>query len=781
MKLFDTKLKKTILTIAVTMILAITLIIIFISPIAKYLVEKYDVTYTGREIRMDYAYVNPFTGSVYIKNLKINELKSDSVFISSNEVSAQLNMFKLLTKTYEISHITLNQPIIVISQTNKDLNFDDLIQKFTSKEPTIKKTPVHFNMLNMEINNGAIYYRENTFPVNLSVIKLNIESPGLKWDMDTLNAKVSLLSGNGPGGIDGNITINLKNLNYKLDAIINKLQLKFFEQYFKKMSNYGSFEAVLDANIKTTGNFKDAQNINAKGMVAISNFHFGETSTKDFASFDKFILQVKDLNPKNKKYLLDSVSLSHPYFKFDRYDYLDNVQMMFGKKGTIVSGARNNEQEFNLILEIGGYIKALAKNFFRSNYKVNRLAIYKGNFAYNDYTLNEKFSVSASPINIVADSIDKKNSRVKLLFNTGLKPFGNAKVNLSINPKDSSDFDLDYHITKLPISIFNPYLLKYTSFPLDRGSIELNGTWHVKNGMIQSNNHLLVIDPRVNNRIRNKNYSWLPLRFIMFFVRDRGNIIDYEIPITGNLNKPDFIYKDAIFDALKNIFVKPATTSYRTQVKNTEYEIEKSMFLKWDMRKYELSSSQIKFLENMADLMKEDPNLSISIVPMPYTEKEKEYIMFFEAKKQYFLASKKLSTKSLCEDDTISIDRMSNKDSLFVKYLNSKLGNKLVFTVQDKCLNLLGNEYINKKMDELNASRKGQFKAFFKEIDINKQVKINPIKNNIPFNGFSYYKINYKGEIPKSLEKAYERINELNNEPPRNKLKKVRDKNAHIN
>lgn len=781
MNLINTKFKKTILTVVLIIAVSVTLVIIFISPIAKYLVEKYDVKYTGREITMDYAYVNPFTGYVYMKNVKINELKSDSVFISSKGLSARFNLFKLFSKTYEISHITLNQPIIVISQTNKDLNFDDLIQKFKPKKTLFKKTPLHFNMLNMTINDGIIYYRENTFPINLSVIKVNIESKGLKWDMDTLNAKVSLLSGNGPGGIDGNITINLKNLNYKLDAIINKLQLQFLEQYFKKMSNYGSFEAILDANLKTTGNFKDAQNINAKGMVTLINFHFGETATKDFASFDKFVLQVKDLNPKNKKYLLDSVSLSKPYFKFERYDYLDNVQMMFGKKGTVVAGAANNAQEFNLILEIGDYIKALAKNFFKSNYKVNRLAIYKGDFTYNDYTLNEKFSISASPIDIIADSIDKNNSRVKLLFNSGLKPFGNAKVNLSINPKDSSDFDLNYNITKLPISLFNPYLIKYTSFPLDRGSIELKGTWHVKNGIINSNNHLLVIDPRVNKRIKNKNIKWIPLRLIMFFVRERGNIIDYEIPITGNLNKPNFIYRDAIFDALENIFVKPATTSYRTEVKNTEYEIEKSMFLKWDMRKSDLSSSQEHFLENMADLLKEDPKLSISIDPMPYTEKEKEYILFFEAKKQYYLASQNRNSKSLCEDDTIAIDKMSNKDSLFVRYLNSKLGTKLAFTVQDKCLNLLGDDFVNKKLDGLNASRKAIFKSFFKEVEINKRLKMNPIKNNIPFNGFSYFKIDYKGEVPKSLEKAYERINELNNEPPRNKFKKVRDKNKQLN
>jgi hypothetical protein len=781
MKLFDTKLKKTILTIILTITIVVTLVIVFISPIAKYLVEKYDVKYTGREISMDYAYVNPFTGYVFMKNVNIKELKSDSIFIFSKGISAQLNMFKLFNKTYEISHITLNQPIIIISQTNKKINFDDIIKKFTPKKTSVKKTPLHFNMLNMKINDGIIYYRENTFPINLSVVKVNIESKGLKWDMDTLNAKVSLLSGNGPGGIDGNITINLKNLNYKLDAVINKLQLQFLEQYFKKMSNYGSFEAVLDANLKTTGNFKDAQNINAKGMVTLHNFHFGETASNDFASFDKFILQVRDLNPKNKKYLLDSISLSKPYFKFEKYDYLDNVQMMFGKKGTVVAGAANNTQEFNLILEIGNYIKALAKNFFKSDYKVNRLAIYKGDFTYNDYTLNEKFSISASPIDIIADSIDKNNSRVKLFFNAGLKPFGNAKVNLSINPKDSSDFDLNYNITKVPISLFNPYLIKYTSFPLDRGSIELNGAWHVKNGIINSNNHLLVIDPRVNKRIKNKNIKWIPLRLIMFFVRERGNIIDYEIPITGNLNKPNFVYRDVIFDALENIFVKPATTSYRTQVKNTEYEIEKSMFLKWDMRKSDLSSSQENFLEDMADLLKEDPNLSISIDPMPYTEKEKEYILFFEAKKQYYLASQNRTAKSLCEDDTITIDKMSNKDSLFVRYLNTKLDKKPAFTVQDKCLNLLGNDFVNKKLNDLNASRKDLAKSFFKDIEGKNRVKINSIKNNIPFNGFSYFKIDYKGEIPKSLEKAYERINELNNEPPRNKFKKVRDKNKQLN
>ena len=56
-----------------------------------------------------------------------------------------------------------------------------------------------------------------------------------------------------------------------------------------------------------------------------------------------------------------------------------------------------------------------------------------------------------------------------------IKPYGNISVALSINPKDSSDFDLQYHFQKLPVAMFNPYIISSTSFPLDRGTLEFKG------------------------------------------------------------------------------------------------------------------------------------------------------------------------------------------------------------------------------------------------------------------------------------------------------------------
>jgi hypothetical protein len=244
--------------------------------------------------------------------------------------------------------------------------------------------------------------------------------------------------------------------------------------------------------------------------------------------------------------------------------------------------------------------------------------------------MSEKFAIELNPFSFTADSIAKTNKRVNFKSTASIQPYGNFALGVSINPKDSSDFDFNYQFQKIPLTIFNPYLIKYTSFPLDRGTIEINGVWKVRNGQINSYNHLVVIDPRIGKKIRNKNANWLPLRLAMFFVREQGNVIDYEVPILGNLNDPKFKLRDVIFDVLGNIFIKPPTTPYRIVVKNVEAEIEKNLSLKWEMSNSLLTPQQETFLKRMADFLKEKPNVSITVYPQLYNQKEKEYILFYE-------------------------------------------------------------------------------------------------------------------------------------------------------
>jgi hypothetical protein len=772
------KLKKTFIIFFSTIIIVVVLVISFISPIAKYLIEKYDEKFTGRQITLGRVYVNPFTGYVYLSDLKIYESKSDSIFFSTESVIANFAMLKMFSKTYEISEITLEHPHGIIIQNKTQLNFTDLIEKFSPKNKSdTTKTSIHFNILNIKIIDGEFQYQEKLIPINYFIKKVNLESTGKRWDADTIAVKFSFLSGIGSGDMKGDFSMNFKNLGYRFAVLINKFSLQILDQYLKDLINYGNFKANLDANIKATGNFADEENLKASGLLAINEFHFGKSPKEDYVSFDKLTLDIIELSPKNHKYILDSISLNGPYLKYERYDYLDNLQTIFGKKGSNVTVVAGDATKFNLIIEIGRYIQVIAKNFFRSNYKVNRLAIYKGDLKFNDFSINEKFSVDLNPLYVIADSIDKNHTRVKVNLKSGIKPYGDVAVTLSIDPQDSVDFDIQYNLEKIPVSIFNPYTITYTSFPLDRGTIEINGKWNVRNGFIQSNNHLVIIDPRVTKKIKNKDTRWVPVPLIMSFIRENGNVIDYEIPVTGSLKNPKFHFGDVILDLVKNIFVKPATTAYRQEVKDIETDIEKSLSVKWQMRQNILRSNQEKFIEAMADFLVKNPKAFLAVYPQHYAIKEKEYILMFEAKKKYFQTITNKTALSLCKADSETIDKISIKDSLFVHYLNKQVNDPMLFTIQDKCAKLFGSSFINIKFNELNQQREKAFITFFTRKNVEQRVKIYSSIDNIPYNGFSFYKIEYKGGAPETLLKAYQEINELNDETPRKKFEKDRKRN----
>ena len=787
MKIARNRIIKILLIVIGFITITVGLVILFISPITKYLVEKYDEKYLGRQITMDWVYVNPFTGYVHIENLNVYESsksslykENDNIFFSSVGVSANFAMLRFLSKTIEISEITLDRPKGIIIQNKKELNFTDLIKLFTPERPRTTPASVHFTILSIKIENGVFYYREEVTPINYFIREVNIESTGKRWNSDTLALKYSFTSGPSTGTAKGNFSINFRTVDYRISASIHKFDLKFLEQYLRVLVNYGTLRANLDADIKATGNFRDLEILNAKGMLAFNDFHCGKNPDDDYAAFDRLVFQIIRLNPREHLYVFDSLLLHHPFFKYERYDYLDNLQMMFGKNGANLSDAGSGAGRFNLIMTIAGYIKGLVRNFFQSDYKINRLAIYKGEFRYNDFALSEKFSVSANPLTFEADSVDRHLTRVNAYLKSGIQPYGSISVTLCINPKNKDDFDMQYHILKIPVTVFNPYLITYTSFPLDRGTIELNGAWKVRDGSIQSDNHLVVIDPRRTNRVRNKDKKWLPLPLIMSLIRERGNVIDYEIPITGNLKDPKFHLKDVIIDLLENIFVKPATAAYRLEIKNTETEIEKSLTLKWQMRQSSLLSDQEEFVNKMVDFLIKNPDASITVYPIEYAEKEKEYIGFFEAKKKYFLRSEGKNARFLSEDDSIMVDKMSVKDSLFVHYLNKHNDDTMLFTIQDKCTVYIGSARINSGFNELTKARENSFILPFKNKAVENRVKIHAGETNIPYNGFSFYKITYKGELPESLIKANRKMNEFNDEAPRKKYKKERKQNRNV-
>ena len=779
MKFPKIRIRKGLLYTAGAILLIFILLLVIASPLTKYYLEKYDTALFGREASIGWAYANPITGFVHLHDVKIYELEGDSIFISAHGASANFSMRKLLSKQVWMERLTVDHPWGRIVQKKDTLSFDDVIEKLSGdKSDTTTSNNWHVTLLDTEIIAGEFHYYEKIIPINYFIKDLNVIGPGKTQDVDTISAKFSFEDGKGKGKMKGDFTINQKTLDYRFGVDVQAFDLEIIRQYIWELINYGMFHAQLDAEIKATGNFRSADSISTAGRLFLTDFHLGKTNEDAYIAFKKLALVMDELSPARKKFHFDSITLHSPYVKYEVFDSLDNVQALFGKEGKNISDVTGQPGRFNLVIEIGRYLREISRNFFVSDFQIGTLGVSDGQAVFNDYSISEKFSLSANHLTIRADSLNKKNKRVGISLTSNIEPYGHANFRISINPRDSGDFDLKYNIEKIPATAFNPYLISRTSFPLDRGTLELNGLWNVRNSMIESNNHVLIIDPRITKRVRSKDTKWIPMPLIMSLTRDRGNVMDYEVPITGNLKHPKFHVSDVIMDVIKNIFVKPATTPYRMKVKELETEIEKSLTMKWEMNQRVLEGRQRKFVKHISEFLKSHPDASLVVHPMQYEAKEKEHILFYETKKKYYLISHNKKVMDFTDDDSLEVNDMSPKDHDLVKHISKNLSDTVMFTIQEKCLNFVGNAVVNKSFNDLVKARTASFLDLFKEDGTQGQVKLKASENTVPYNGFSYFQFDYPNGVDDNLREAYEKMREIDNEKPRRKYLKERMK-AH--
>lgn len=402
------KFRRAALVIGIVVVIFFGILLVVLSPLAKYLIQKYDEKILGRTIELSWVYVNPFTGYVYLKNVRVYEQNSDSLFFKADGISADLSMFKLLKKTYEISSVTVYKPWgHIVLKADKRINFKDIIDHFRPKEGTIvvNKKRVRFSILDCNLKEGVFQYDDVITPVTYYIKHFNLHSPGKWWDRDTMLFNVNFESGATKGTVKGNLTINFKTQDYRFGAVVDTFDLIPISQYMRVLSNYGDFGGILNTKLDGSGNFKQ-KFFRSSGLITINVFQFGPSIYEDYGSFQRLVLNIINADPEHKKYVIDSIMIDRPYFWYEKYDSLDNLSLMFGKVGS--KPGIHSDAQFNRILKIAEYLQELIKNFAKSDYTINKFTLYKGNVVFTDFSPYEKFTVDAMPLHIRADSIGKK-------------------------------------------------------------------------------------------------------------------------------------------------------------------------------------------------------------------------------------------------------------------------------------------------------------------------------------------------------------------------------------
>lgn len=182
-------------------------------------------------------------------------------------------------------------------------------------------------------------------------------------------------------------------------------------------------------------------------------------------------------------------------------------------------------------------------------YSIGRIKIgSKGKLSVLDESVTPVFKRSFNELSLVVNNIDSSSPEAKsaLSFNLGLTKFGHIKFDGTLTPfGEKLNTDIVGELRGLDARALSTYASDYIGYSLDQGIAEAD---------VKFNVHKDNINAAITTRFRKLEVSALsdselpegaeslgmPLDFALGLLRDKNGMIELKLPITGDINSPNF-------------------------------------------------------------------------------------------------------------------------------------------------------------------------------------------------------------------------------------------------
>ena len=688
------RVRRLLMLVGIVLVVLVAVAFFFISPITKYLIEKYDVQYTGREITIGKLFLNFFTGSATIDNFVLYEKDGKTPFFKATKLETRIVLKKILAGTYDVTKVESVNPSVTIIQSGNHFNYDDLVSTIAgdTKDTVAKKDdgPLHLLIRNIDISNFAVTYI-NKRPYNkIAINKGYVRIPLIAWNDPQLKVDAGFSFATG-GVLDTKTNYNEKSGAYNTAVSLKDFNLTMLYPYLKDYMKVKSLDGMLTTKINVKGNANNPEQIAANGSLALRNMSIVDNIGEKLIACESTEVLVDSINTEKNLYDLKTITLNKPYVKFAMYDDGFNYERIMTTP-TETTGAAVDETTYaNVFLMIADYTQDIVKEYVVSNYNADQFLVKGGKMVFTDYTMEDKFQYELDNMNMLSDKINSNNSRIALEVNSTLNRSGKLTGSLYLNPDDLKDMDFNATVSDITVADFNPYSKHFVATPFLSGQAFYTNKTSIHNRKLDNKNDLVVYKVKAGKKVKNKTAMNIPVRLAVSLLKDVKGNIKLSIPVTGSLDDPKFKWGKIVWQVLKNLLVKAATAPFRLlagKFGGGESDYKEILF---DYAQTDFTAKQTAQADKLASMMQKEPDIKLELIQLVNKEDETEYVGVDQAKRAYLKFS---DTATLSPEQQKAMKALPIKDSAFNAFLETKTGQLRLQSTQDKCIAFIGKERV---------------------------------------------------------------------------------------
>ncbi|WJK09056.1 DUF748 domain-containing protein [Pseudomonas fluorescens] len=421
-------------------------------------------------------------------------------------------------------------------------------------EPTAPSKPWQVLLKDVQLRDYKVHLADRSAKpeVTLDVTPLNVDLQ----NFDSLNGSpfnLRLDTGLGKQGkISADGVVNLAPVTAQLNVKTQDIDLRVAQSYINPFIRLELRSGMLGSDLKVNLKSTDPLALSVTGRAQVDQLHTLDTlKTRDFLKWQQVV--VEGLNYQHGDSLsIDRINLFQPYARFmindDRTTNIDDLLIpQPADSGAKTAAAKPASNDKPLGIHIGG------------------IAINDGSANFADFSLTPNFATAIQQLNGQIGTIDSRQAKPASVDIKGkVDRYAPVTIKGAVNPFDPmASLDIATSFKRVELTTLTPYSGKFAGYRIRKGRLNLDLHYLITKGQLKAENKVVVEQLQLGEKVDSPDAVSLPLKLAIALLKDVDGKISIELPVTGDLNNPQFSVMPIVWQTLRNLIVKAAAAPFK--------------------------------------------------------------------------------------------------------------------------------------------------------------------------------------------------------------------------
>jgi len=199
-------------------------------------------------------------------------------------------------------------------------------------------------------------------------------------------------------------------------------------------------------------------------------------------------------------------------------------------------------------------------------------------------------------------------------FEGQVADYGLARLDgevLAADPLAFSDLAMVFRNVKMPD--LSPYTIRFAGREVADGRLDLDLRYRIEEARLDASNRLLLSDFVLGAEVPHPDALELPLGMAVALLKGPDGRIDLSVPVTGDLNDPQFALGPVIAGAIGNVIGRLVTAPFRLLGSLVGARGDELDRLRWEPGRSRLTAPEQETLDKLAEALALRPQLRLTL------------------------------------------------------------------------------------------------------------------------------------------------------------------------